>query len=144
MELKSKERRYRCKRCGQTSAFPPPRAHLSIRYTSHMNWLPSAATCRFVAVLRKRSSAFTLDERTHILPPAADESGQEWRRAHEHLVQAGRVLLAQVKSDPAFEPSSDGALIGWVPLYLRGGCNPVSRDFDQYITLRQTTGKTCR
>jgi hypothetical protein len=47
--------------------------------------------------------------RAHPLPPAADESGQQWRRDHEHLVQAGRVLPAQVESDPAVEAGSDGS-----------------------------------
>src|SRR5215211_3860886 len=108
MELKSKQRRYRCKRCGQTLTYPLPRAHPSIRYTSHMNWLPSVVTCQFMAVHRKPSSRLHFG-RAHLLPPAADEGGQQWRRVHEHLVQAGRVLSAQVESDPAFEPSSDGS-----------------------------------
>src|SRR3712207_6391900 len=57
MVLKSKQRRYRCQRCGgQASSFPPPRAYLSIRHTSHVSWSPSVLARWFMADHRKPTS----------------------------------------------------------------------------------------
>ncbi|MCA1606889.1 MAG: hypothetical protein LC775_15790 [Acidobacteria bacterium] len=91
-----KEQRYRCKRCGQT--FSATKG--SALYRMHK---PHALVATVLTLLaygcppQAIVAAFGLDERT--IHRWQRESGHQCRRLHEHLVQAGGVLLAQVQAD---------------------------------------------
>jgi len=91
-----KEQRYRCKRCGQTFSATKGTA----LYRAHK---PHALLVTVVTLLaygcppQAIVAAFGLDERT--IHRWQKESGNQCRRLHEHLVQAGGVLLAQVQAD---------------------------------------------
>jgi hypothetical protein len=91
-----KEQRYRCKRCGQTFSATKGTA----LYRAHK---PHALLVTVVTLLaygcppQAIVAAFGLDERT--IHRWQRESGHQCRRLHEHLVQAGGVLLAQVQVD---------------------------------------------
>ena len=91
-----KERRYRCKRCGQTFTETKDTAF----YRMHKpRWLVLAVVtllaygCPVQAIV----AAFGIDERT--LARWQREAGSQCKRAHEHLVEAGRVQLLQVQAD---------------------------------------------
>jgi len=91
-----KEQRYRCKRCGQTFSATKGTA----LYRAHK---PHALLVTVVTLLaygcppQAIVAAFGLDERT--IHRWQKESGNQCQRLHEHLVQAGGVLLAQVQAD---------------------------------------------
>jgi hypothetical protein len=91
-----KERRYRCKRCGRTFSATKGtalyRAHKPHELVATVVTL-LAYGCPVQAIV----AAFGLDERT--IARWQGESGRQCRRVHEHLVQAGGVLLAQVQAD---------------------------------------------
>jgi len=91
-----KERRYRCKRCAntfsETKGTPLYRAHKPHELVVTIVTL-MAYGCPVQAIV----AAFSLDERT--IARWQRESGYQCRRVHEHLVQAGGVLLAQVQAD---------------------------------------------
>jgi transposase-like protein len=91
-----KERRYRCKRCGRTFTETKDTAF----YRMHKpRWLVLAVVtllaygCPVQAIV----AAFDLDERT--VARWQREAGSQCKRAHEHLVEAGRVQLLQVQAD---------------------------------------------
>jgi hypothetical protein len=91
-----KERRYRCKRCGQT--FSATKG--SALYRAHK---PNELVAAVVTLLaygcppQAIVAAFSLDERT--IYRWQRMSGHQCQRVHEHIVQAGGVLLAQVQAD---------------------------------------------
>lgn len=92
-----KEQRYRCKRCDRTFSatkgtaiyrMHKPRELVAIVVTLLAYGCPLQAN--FVA-------AFGLDERT--IHRWQRESGRQAQRVHEHIVQAGGLLLAHVQAD---------------------------------------------
>lgn len=91
-----RERRYRCKRCGQTFAATKGtalyRAHKAPALVAQVVTL-LAHGCPAQAIV----AAFGLDERTVARYRA--EAGEQCRRVHEHLVEAGRADLGQVQAD---------------------------------------------
>ena len=91
-----KKRRYRCKRCSktfsETKGTPLYRMHKPHELVATVVTL-LAYGCPVQAVV----AAFGLDERT--IARWQRESGHQCRRLHEHLVQAGGVLLSQVQAD---------------------------------------------
>src|SRR5215212_106032 len=91
-----KERRYRCKRCGQTfsatKGTPLYRAHKPHELVVTIVTL-LAYGCPPQAIV----AAFSLDERT--VSRWQRESGRQCWRVHEHIVEAGGVLLGQVQAD---------------------------------------------
>lgn len=91
-----KECRYRCKRCAktfsETKGTPLYRAHKPHELVVTVVTL-IAYGCPVQAIV----AAFGLDERT--IARWQKESGRQCRRLHEHIVQAGGVLLAQVQAD---------------------------------------------
>lgn len=91
-----KERRYRCKRCGRTFSATKGTALYRVHKPHDLVVLVVtllAYGCPVQAIV----AAFGLDERT--IHRWQQESGRQCRRLHEHLVQAGGVLLAQVQAD---------------------------------------------
>jgi len=91
-----KERRYRCKRCSktfsETKGTPLYRVHKPHELVSIVVTL-LAYGCPIQAIV----AGFGLDERT--VARWQRESGHQCRRLHEHIVEAGEVLLAQVQAD---------------------------------------------
>jgi transposase-like protein len=91
-----KERRYRCKRCSktfsETKGTPLYRVHKPHELVAIVVTL-LAYGCPVQAIV----AGFGLDERT--VSRWQRQSGQQCRRLHEHIVQAGGVLLAQVQAD---------------------------------------------
>ena len=91
-----KERRYRCKRCGRTFSATKGTA----LYRAHK---PHELVVTIVTLLaygcppQAIVAAFSLDERT--VSRWQRESGRQCRRVHEHVIQAGGVLLGQVQAD---------------------------------------------
>ncbi len=91
-----KERRYRCKRCGRTfserKGTPLYRAH---KPHELFVWVITllAHGCPIQAVV----ATFGLDERTVTRWQA--EAGEQCRRVHKHVVEAGGVDLMQVQAD---------------------------------------------
>lgn len=91
-----KEQRYRCKRCAKTFSATKGTA----LYRMHK---PHALVATVVTLLaygcppQAIVAAFGLDERT--IHRWQLMSGRQCRRLHEHIVQAGGVLLAQVQAD---------------------------------------------
>ena len=91
-----KEQRYRCKRCAKTFSATKGTA----LYRMHK---PHALVATVVTHLaygcppQAIVAAFGLDERTIYRWQLM--SGHQCRRLHEHIVQAGGVLLAQVQAD---------------------------------------------
>ncbi len=91
-----KEQRYRCKRCGQTFSATKGTA----LYRAHK---PHELIATVVTLLaygcppQAIVAAFGLDERTIYRWQLM--SGQQCRGLHEHIVQAGGVLLAHVQAD---------------------------------------------
>jgi hypothetical protein len=91
-----KERRYRCKRCGQTFSATKGTA----LYRAHKPHELVAAVVTLLAYgcpPQAIVAAFSLDERT--IYRWQRMSGHQCQRVHEHIVQAGGVLLAQVQAD---------------------------------------------
>jgi hypothetical protein len=91
-----KECRYRTKRCGQT--FSATKGTALYRVHKPHELVTTVVTllaygCPVQAIV----AAFDLDERT--IHRWQHESGRQCQRVHEHIVQAGRVLLAQVQAD---------------------------------------------
>src|SRR5215204_5283888 len=91
-----KEQRYRCKRCSKTFSATKGTA----LYRMHK---PHALVATVVTLLaygcppQAIVAAFGLDERP--IYRGQLMSGRQCRRLHEHIVQAGGVLLAQVQAD---------------------------------------------
>ena len=91
-----KERRYRCKRCGRTFSATKGTA----LYRAHK---PHELIVTIVTLLaygcppQAIVAAFSLDERT--VSRWQRESGRQCWRVHQHIIQAGGVLLEQVQAD---------------------------------------------
>jgi transposase-like protein len=90
------ERRYRCKRCGQTFSATKGTA-LYRMHKPHELVVIVVTLLAYGCPVQAIVAAFGLDERT--IHRWQKESGHQCRRLHEHLVQAGGVLLAQVQAD---------------------------------------------
>ncbi len=108
-----RERRYRCKRCGQT--FSATRGTALYRAHKPHDLVVQVVTllahgCPVQAIV----AAFCLDERTVARYQA--EAGAQCRRVHEHVVQAGRVALGQVQADELRVRATGGVL--WVATAL--------------------------
>jgi transposase-like protein len=91
-----KERRYRCKRCGQT--FSATRGTALYRLHHPVELVGTVITllahgCPLQAIV----AAFGLDERT--VAGWQARAGAQGRRVHEHVVERGRLDLAQVQAD---------------------------------------------
>src|SRR5215210_4827592 len=91
-----KERRYRCKRCGRTFAATKGTA-LYRAHKPHELVATVATLLAYGCPPQAIVAAFGLDERTIYRWQLT--SGRQCRRLHEHIVQAGGVLLAQVQAD---------------------------------------------
>lgn len=91
-----KERRYRCKRCGRTFSATKGTA----LYQAHK---PHELVVTIVTLLaygcppQAIVAAFSLDERA--VSRWQRESGRQFWRVHQHIIQAGGVLLGQVQAD---------------------------------------------
>jgi hypothetical protein len=91
-----KERRYKCKRCSRTFSATKGTA----LYRAHK---PHELVVTIVTLLaygcppQAIVAAFSLDERT--VCRWQRESGRQCWRVHEHVIQAGGVLLGQVQAD---------------------------------------------
>ncbi len=91
-----KERRYRCKRCAKT--FSETKGTALYRVHKPHELVAIVVTllaygCPVQAIV----AGFGLDERT--VARWQRQSGHQCRRLHQHIVQAGGVLLAQVQAD---------------------------------------------
>jgi transposase-like protein len=91
-----KERRYRCKRCGRT--FSATKGTALYRMHKPHDLVATVVTllaygCPVQAIV----AAFALDERT--IHRWQKQGGRQCQRVHEHIVQAGGVLLAHVQAD---------------------------------------------
>ena len=91
-----KERRYRCKRCAKT--FSETKGTALYRVHKPHELVAIVVTllaygCPVQAIV----AGFGLDERT--VARWQRQSGHQCQRLHEHIVQAGGVLLAQVQAD---------------------------------------------
>ena len=90
------ERRYRCKRCGRTFSATKGTA----LYRAHK---PHELVVTIVTLLaygcppQAVVAAFSLDERT--VSRWQRESGRQCWRVHQHIIEAGGVLLGQVQAD---------------------------------------------
>jgi hypothetical protein len=91
-----KERRYRCKRCGRTFSATKGTALYRV-HKPHELIVTIVTLLAYGCPPQAIVAAFSLDERT--VARWQRESGYQCRRLHEHLVQAGGVLLSQVQAD---------------------------------------------
>jgi hypothetical protein len=120
-----KERRYRCKRCSKT--FSATKGSVLYRTHKPHELLTTVVTlmaygCPVQAIV----AAFGLDERT--IHRWQLMSGQQCRRLHEHIVQAGGVPLAQVQADELRVYGSSAAWCGWPRRFrLVAGCGSAGR-----------------
>ena len=90
------ERRYRCKRCGRTFSATKGTALYRV-HKPHELIVTIVTLLAYGCPPQAIVAAFSLDERT--VARWQRESGYQCRRLHEHLVQAGGVLLSQVQAD---------------------------------------------
>jgi transposase-like protein len=90
------ERRYRCKRCAKTFSETKGTA-LYRAHKPHELVVIVVTLLAYGCPVQAIVASFGLDERT--IARWQRESGHQCRRVHEHLVQAGGVLLAQVQAD---------------------------------------------
>ena len=93
-----KEHRYRCKRCGG-AAEPSSATKGTALYRArkpHQLVTTVVILLAYGCPVQAIVAAFGLDERT--VHRCQHESGRQCRRVHEHIVQAGGVLLAQVQA----------------------------------------------
>lgn len=91
-----KERRYKCKRCAKTFSETKGTA-LYRAHKPHELVVTVVTLLAYGCPIQAIVAAFALDERT--IARWQLMSGHQCRRLHEHLVQAGGVLLAQVQAD---------------------------------------------
>lgn len=91
-----KERRYRCKRCGKTFSETKGTALYRV-HKPHELVTIVVTLLAYGCPLQAIVAAFGLDERT--VARWQRQSGHHCQRLHEHIVQAGGVLLAQVQAD---------------------------------------------
>ena len=127
-----KERRYRCKRCGRTFTETKDTAF----YRMHKpRWLVLAVVtllaygCPVQAIV----AAFGIDERT--VARWQREAGSQCKRAHEHLVETGRVQLLQV-SKPT-RSGSQGCGWGLLVSFCDGGKEQAMAGFSDQPTPRR-------
>src|SRR5215213_7224903 len=90
------ERRYRCKRCRRTFAETAGTALHRLR-TARAEVVTVVTLLAYGCPAQAIVAAFGLDERTVARWQA--RAGEQCRRVHEHLVQAGQVELGQVQAD---------------------------------------------
>ncbi len=91
-----KERRYKCKRCAKT--FSETRGTALYRaHKPHELVVAIVTLLAYGCPVQAIVAAFGLDERT--IARWQRESGDQCRRLHEHLVQAGGVLVEHVQAD---------------------------------------------
>lgn len=91
-----KEQRYRCKRCGRTFSATKGTA-LYRMHKPHELVATVVTLLAYGCPLQAIVAAFGLDERT--IHRWQRESGRQAQRVHEHIVQAGGVLLTHVQAD---------------------------------------------
>ncbi len=91
-----KERRYRCKRCAKTFSETKGTA-LYRAHKPHELVVTVVTLMAYGCPVQAIVAAFSLDERT--VARWQRESGHQCQRFHEHIVQAGGVLLSQVQAD---------------------------------------------
>jgi transposase-like protein len=101
------ERRYRCTRCRRTFAETAGTALYRLR-TAHEEVVLVVTLLAYGCPVQAIVAAFGLDERTVARWQA--RAGEQCRRLHEHLVQAGRVELGQVQADELRVRSVGGVL----------------------------------
>jgi transposase-like protein len=90
------ERRYRCKRCRRTFAETAGTALHRLR-TARDEVVLVVTLLAYGCPVQAIVAAFGLDERTVARWQA--RAGEQCRRVHEHLAQAGQVELGQVQAD---------------------------------------------
>jgi hypothetical protein len=90
------ERRYRCRRCRRTFAETVGTALHRLR-TARDEVVLVVTLLAYGCPVQAIVAAFGLDERTVARWQA--RAGEQCRRVHEHLVQAGQVELGQVQAD---------------------------------------------
>jgi transposase-like protein len=90
------ERRYQCKRCRRTFAETAGTALYRLR-TAQAEVVLVMTLLAYGCPVQAIVAAFGVDERTVARWQA--RAGEQCRRVHEHLVQAGRVDLGQVQAD---------------------------------------------
>ena len=91
-----KEQRYRCKRCGRTFSATKGTA-LYRMHKPHELVATVVTLLAYGCPLQAIVETFGLDERT--IHRWQRESGRQAQRVHEHIVQAGGVLLTHVQAD---------------------------------------------
>ncbi len=91
-----KERRYKCKRCKKTFSETKGTAFYRA-HKSHELIVAVVTLLAYGCPIQAIVAAFSLDERT--IARWQRESGHQCRRLHEHLVEAGEVLLEHVQAD---------------------------------------------
>jgi hypothetical protein len=91
-----KEQRYRCKRCAKTFSATKGTALYRTR-KPHELVVTVVTLLAYGCPPQAIVAAFGLDERTIVRWQLT--SGRQFRRLHEHVVQAGGVLLAHVQAD---------------------------------------------
>jgi len=91
-----KERRYRCKQCGKTFCATKSTA-LYRMHKPHELVVTVVILLAYGCPTQAIVAAFGLDERT--VSRWQRQSGHQCRRLHEHIIQAGEVLLGQVQAD---------------------------------------------
>src|SRR5215213_11616780 len=90
------ERRYRCKRCRRTFAETAGTALHRLR-TARAEVVTVVTLLAYGCPAQAIVAAFGPDERT--VARWQSRAGEQCRRVHEHLVQAGQVELGQVQAD---------------------------------------------
>jgi transposase-like protein len=91
-----KERRYKCKRCHKTFSQTKGTAFYRV-HNSHEVMVAVVTLLAYGCPIQAIVAAFSLDERT--VCRWQKESGNQCRRLHEHIIQAGGVLLEHVQAD---------------------------------------------
>jgi transposase len=91
-----KERRYKCKRCKKTFSETKGTALYRV-HKSHELVVAVVTLLAYGCPIQAVVAAFGLDERT--IARWQRESGHQCQRLHEHIIQAGGVLLQHVQAD---------------------------------------------
>ena len=91
-----KVHRYRCS-SGAAKPSPPPNARTLPGVQAHELVTTIVILLAYGCPVQAIVAALDLDKRT--IHRWQHESGRQCRRVHEHIVQAGGVLLAQVQAD---------------------------------------------
>jgi hypothetical protein len=91
-----KEHRYKCKRCAKTFSETKGTAFYRV-HRSHELVVAVVSLLAYGCPIQAIVAAFGLDERT--IARWQKESGHQCQRLHEHIIQAGGVLLEHVQAD---------------------------------------------